>query len=214
MLTQLLAHSSIASVHAYARRELPNPTSSSKLLPLSSTDTSTWASLFPRSPTPTIFLSALGTTRAQAGSLEAQRKIDLDLNYELAKVAKDAGVEIYVLISTGGANASSSLMPYLKMKGELEDKVKGLGFKHTVILQPGVIVGDRKDTRFAEAVLRNIAVGLGKLSPGLKNKWAQDADVIARAAVEAGVMCIEGKREGSVWEVGQSEILRLGVVKK
>lgn len=40
------------------------------------------------------FFSALGTTRAQAGSLEAQRKIDFDLNLELAQKAKEGGVRV------------------------------------------------------------------------------------------------------------------------
>ncbi|KAF2801080.1 NAD dependent epimerase/dehydratase family protein-like protein [Melanomma pulvis-pyrius CBS 109.77] len=209
ILTQLLAHPSIASVHAFTRRELPNPTASTKLLPLSSTDTSTWASLFPRSPAPSVFLSGLGTTRAAAGSVKAQREIDLDLNYELAKAAKDAGVETYVLISTGGASSSSS-MAYPKMKGELEEKVKALGFKHTVLLRPGLIVGSRNESRFAEAVARTIASGLGKVSPMLVNGWAQDADVIARAAVNAGLLCVEGKKEAGLWEVGMTEIVELG----
>lgn len=39
------------------------------------------------------FVSCLGTTFAQAGSVEAQRKIDLDLNLSLAKAAKEAGID-------------------------------------------------------------------------------------------------------------------------
>ncbi|KAF2713390.1 hypothetical protein K504DRAFT_461922 [Pleomassaria siparia CBS 279.74] len=210
ILTQLLEHPSISAVHAYTRRELPNPTSSTKLHPLSSTDTATWASLFPRSPAPSVFFSGLGTTRAAAGSLENQRKIDYDLNLELAKTAKEAGVDTYVLISSASANGQSS-MGYVKMKGELEDRVKELKFKHTVIVRPGLIVGERTESRFAEAVARSIAVGLGKLNAGLKDAWAQDADVIARAAVVAGLQCAEGKREeDGVWMLGQGDIISLG----
>lgn len=99
---------------------------------------------------------------------------------------------------------------YPKMKGELEEKVKALGFKHTVILRPGLIVGTRQESRPAEAALRYVAGGLSKLSGSLVDFWAQDADVIAKAAVEAGLQCVEGKREAGVWEVGQAEIVRLG----
>lgn len=45
---------------------------------------------------------------------------------------------------------------------------------------------------------------------GLKDAWAQDADVIAKAAVKAGELCLEGQREDGVWIVGQSEIIKLG----
>ena len=153
--------------------------------------------------------SGLGTTRAAAGSLEAQRKIDYDLNLDLAKAAKEAGVDIYVLISAGGASSKSSIA-YSRMKGELEDAVMALGFPHTVILRPGLIVGDRNDSRPAEAIFRGFAKGLRSLTPALTNFWAQDADGIARAAINAGVQCMEGKKEAGVWEVGQGEIVTLG----
>ncbi|KAF2676159.1 NAD dependent epimerase/dehydratase family protein-like protein [Lentithecium fluviatile CBS 122367] len=209
ILTELLAHPSISAVYAYSRRDLANPTASTKLFPLTSTDTTSWPAQFPRELKPKIFLSALGTTRAAAGGLEAQKKIDLDLNYELARAAKDAGVETYVLVSTSGANAHSS-MGYAQMKGELEEKVKDLGFKHTVILRPGLIMGERAESRPAEAALRGFAGLLKKVSPALTNFWGQDARIIGKAAVLAGVQCLEGKRESGIWMLGQADIVRLG----
>lgn len=156
-----------------------------------------------------IFFSALGTTRAAAGSFEAQRKIDYQLNVDLAKAAKDAGVETYVLISSANAN-SSAYFAYTKMKGELEDAVKELGFKHTLLVRPGLIVGDRSESRPPEAALRALAKGLRSLTPKATDFWAQDASVIARAAIAAGVQCAEGKREPGVWSIGQAEIVELG----
>ena len=196
-------------MYAYSRRDLPNPTASPKLFPLSSPDTTSWPAQFPRELSPKIFLSALGTTRAQAGGFEAQKAIDLDLNYNLARAAKDAGVECYVLISAASANTQSNFA-YTKMKGELEDKVKALGFKHTVIIRPGLIMGTRGESRPAEAALRGFAGLLKKVSPSLTNFWGQDAECIGKAAVVAGVRCLEGKRDAGVWEVGQGEIVTLG----
>ncbi|KAF1953098.1 NAD dependent epimerase/dehydratase family protein-like protein [Byssothecium circinans] len=209
MLSQLLAHPSYSAIYAYARRDLPNPTASTKLFPLQSPSTTEWPAQFPREANPRIFFSALGTTRSAAGGLENQRKIDLDLNYDLARAAKDAGVETYVLISTGGAS-SASRFPYPAMKGELEDKVKALGFKHCVILRPGLIMGQRQESRPLETVLRRFAGLAKKVSPALTNFWGQEAEIIARAAVKAGVVCLEGKREVGVWEVAQAEIVSLG----
>ena len=154
----------------------------------------------------------MGTTRAQAGSFENQRKIDYDLNLALAKAAKDFGVDTYVLISSAGTSKSSP-WPYGKMKAELEEAVKELGFSHTVILRPGLLVGTRQDTRFAEAALRYLAKGMGAISGGrLKDFWAQDADVIARAAVKAGSMASSGEKPEPVWSVEQGEIVQLGKV--
>jgi uncharacterized protein YbjT (DUF2867 family) len=101
-------------------------------------------------------------------------------------------------------------MAYPKMKGELEESVKELGFEHTVILRPGLIVGSREESRPAEAVLRKIAGFAGMLGHAFADSWAQDADVIAKAAVASGLQALEGKVTEKVWMVGQSDIVRLG----
>jgi uncharacterized protein YbjT (DUF2867 family) len=152
----------------------------------------------------------LGATRAQAGSFAEQRKIDYDLSLNLAKAARAAGVETYVLVSSTGAS-SGSMFQYTKMKGELEDEVQKIGFKNTVILRPGFIVGERAAGHLdAENALRQLSVVFRRFAPGLKDSWAQDADVIAKAAVSAGIQCMEGKREAGAWILGQSDIVRLG----
>jgi len=46
------------------------------------------------------------------------------------------------------------MIPYSKMKGELEDSVNALGFDHTIIVRPGLIVGGREESRPAEFVIR------------------------------------------------------------
>jgi uncharacterized protein YbjT (DUF2867 family) len=183
--------------------------SSPKLQPIVSTDNATWASsLTSHTPTPQIFFSGLGTTRAAAGGLEAQRKIDVDLNASLARAARDAGVRVYVLISSGGANANSS-MPYLRMKGELDAAVEEMGFEKAVVVRPGLILGEREKGEIAGTVLGGLAKLTGLI--GLKDAWAQDAEVIGRAAVKVGLMALEGKApEGKVWIVGQGDIIKLG----
>jgi hypothetical protein len=211
ILSNLLAHPSFSAVYAYSRRELPNPESSTKLKPLVSTTPTLWPTQFPASASPKILFSGLATTRAAAGGFEAQRTIDYDLNLALATAAKEAGVETYVLISSHGAS-SSSMFAYMKMKGELEDSVKALGFKHTVFVRPGFIAGERsnREAGVSEVALRWVAKSVKGLSPALANPWAQEASVISRASVVAGVRCLEGKREEGVWEVGQAEIVAMG----
>lgn len=128
----------------------------------------------------------------------------------LAKAAKESGVKVYVLISSAGVS-TKSMFPYGKMKGELDEAVKELGFPHTILVKPGLLVGTRKDSRPPEAVLRAVASGLGAISKRwLTDWWAQEADIIGRAAVAAGRQALEGKREEGVWVVSQSDIIRLG----
>ncbi|KAM3082536.1 Protein fmp52, mitochondrial [Clarireedia jacksonii] len=215
ILSTLLTLPTISSIHALSRRDPKLSTPSPKLHPLTSPDTSTWSTqLSSLTPPPSIFFSSLGTTRGQAGSFAAQRTIDYDLNLTLARAALDSQVPIYVLISTGGAN-SSSMFPYMKMKGELEDAVKALPFKHVVILRPGLIVGDREDFRPPEWVFRKLATVSGWVSNALKDGWAQDAEVIGRAAVAAGLKALEDVEGGKgkipqVWVVEQADIVRMG----
>ena len=101
------------------------------------------------------------------------------------------------------------MMGYLKMKGELEEAVKEIGFERTVIVRPGLLVGSREDSRPPEAGLRMLANFMGAASGGmLKDFWAQDAEVVARATVSAALQAEQ--RDEKVWVVGQSDVIRLG----
>ncbi|KAI9751646.1 MAG: hypothetical protein M4579_005971 [Chaenotheca gracillima] len=212
ILSSLLGFASISSVSALARRQPNAQDPGNKLKATISADSSSWpgqvASL---QPTPRVFFSALGTTRGIAGGFENQKKIDLDLNVALAKAALDAGIKIYVLISSGAVSKSSPF-GYSSMKGELEEAVKELGFDKVVLVKSGLIVGDRVDSRPPEAVLRVIARFAGAISGGkLKDFWAQDADIIGKAAAHAGLQCLTGEAPpGKVWEVGGPDVMRLG----
>ena len=127
----------------------------------------------------------------------------------MAKAAKEAGASTYVLISVSGAS-TGSLVPYSRMKGELDDAVTKLGFQHTVIVKPGLLVGPRESKRPAEFAVQKIASAMGGVSNVLKDFWAQDADVVAKAAIAAARECAEGKRKEGLWVIEQAEIVTLG----
>lgn len=205
ILSTLLSYSAVGSVHAFSRKDLsPKP----KLHVIQDADSAKWPTKYPADCP--IFFSALGTTARIAGSFANQRKIDFDLNVELAKAAREAGAKVYVLISTSGASPAS-MVPYSKMKGELDEAVKEIGFEHTIILKPGLLVGTREDSRPGEFGARKVASFLGAISGNrLKDVWAQDADVVAKAAVKAGLEAIHGDNTQSVRVLSQSDIVRLG----
>ncbi|THY15076.1 NAD(P)-binding protein [Aureobasidium pullulans] len=207
ILTLLKASPKITNLHAFSRKPLP---SSPNLTTIQSLNPSEWPSRYPQNTS--VFFSTLGTTARIAGSFAAQRKIDYDLNLALATAAKNAGAKIYILISTSGASPTSKI-PYAKMKGELDEAVKKLGFEHVVILKPGLLVGEREDSRPGEYMVRSFARALGWISGGvLKDSWAQDADVVARTAVAAAVEVVEGRNGEEVWVLNQREVLRMGRV--
>jgi len=98
-----------------------------------------------------LLFSCLGTTSKQAGSISTQRKVDVDYQFKAAQLAVNNGVKHYLLVSSSGANVKSHSQ-YLKMKGELEQKIKTLPFKHTSIFQPSLLVGQRENFRLGEKV--------------------------------------------------------------
>lgn len=92
------------------------------------------------------------------------------------------------------------------MKGELEDAIIKLDFDHAVFVRPGLIVGKRDEMRVLEFVLGKVASLTNVL--GFKDIWAQDAEIIGRAAVIAGLQALECGEKVRVVE--QSDIVRLG----
>lgn len=91
-----------------------------------------------------VLFSALGTSLKQAGSKEAQYRIDHDYQLSFAKAARENGVPHVVLVSSLGANRSSSIF-YLKLKGLIERDVESLQFPQLSILRPPSLI--RKHTK-------------------------------------------------------------------
>ena len=139
-----------------------------------------------------ILFSALGTTLKASGSKEAQFKIDHDYQLEIAKTALINGVKKFVLISSVNADPKSHFF-YLRMKGELEQKVALLAFESIIILRPGPLDGIRKKTRLGEraslCLLRLIPDLF--LTPGMKPILASK---VAKTAVKAGLSDLDGIR--------------------
>jgi len=213
ILSTLRASPLVSTIDIIARRSPPKGEADDKITSTSliEPDTSKWPShIKTLQPVPQIYFTAFGTTKAAAGGFQNQYKLDHDLNVELAKEAKDAGTKVFVLISSSGASPTSRIA-YSRMKGEIEEHVKELGFEHTVIVRPGMIAGNRTESRPLEAVFRKVADVAGKIHGSLKNGWAQDADVIAKAAVSAGFKALNGEAPEKVWILGQSDIIRLGL---
>ncbi|CAI4060088.1 hypothetical protein SKDZ_05G0730 [Saccharomyces kudriavzevii ZP591] len=132
-------------VYAILRRELPfSPTE--KVVTVVEKDNSQWSELVTDVMHPQVLFTALATTRAAAGGLDNQYKIDHDLNLQLARAAKEKGCETIVLVSSAGAHPDSRF-GYMKMKGEIERDVIALNFKHTIILRPGPLLGERTKSK-------------------------------------------------------------------
>ncbi|MEP4890724.1 MAG: NAD(P)H-binding protein [Aliiglaciecola sp.] len=128
-----------------------------------------------------VLFSCLGTTVKQAGSVQKQRKVDVEYQYQAANIAADNGVHHYILVSSSGANAKS-VSAYLKMKGELEDAVALLPFARISILQPSLLIGERDNFRLGETLASCLLPALCKL-PFFKRYRPITGDEVAKKMV-------------------------------
>jgi uncharacterized protein YbjT (DUF2867 family) len=130
----------------------------------------------------TCLFSCLGTTRRKAGSIAAQRKVDLDYPYRAARLAAGHGVRHYLLVSSSGADANSR-NPYLRMKGELEEKILALPFERISIFQPSLLLGARPEFRLGEKLGAMLLPMVGAL-PGLRRYRPIPGDDVAAKMVQ------------------------------
>lgn len=167
ILATLLTTDAFSSIKTISRK--PPKAQSPKLQALEESDITKWPGMISSlSPAPSVIFNAVGTTKAAAGGVQNQWKIDHDSCIENAKAAKEAGVKTYVFISSSGTRGLlSAYVPYSKMKVGVEDAIQEIGFEHAVILRPGMILGREKPKApFFETVLAN----LNKLGQGVQDK--------------------------------------------
>jgi len=129
-----------------------------------------------------VAFSCLGTTLKDAGSKEAQKKVDFDYQYEFAKAAKDNEVEDYILVSAYGANPQSKIF-YSKMKGELEEAVKQLHFNKITIFKPGML--ERKDSERTGEVLGSRIIKFANKLGLLESQKPLPTDILAKAMINS-----------------------------
>ncbi len=92
---------------------------------------------------------ALGTTIRKAGSQAKFREVDHDYPLHLAQLTLANGARHFSLVSALGASSGSGVF-YSRVKGELEDALRGMGWPSLCLLRPSVIAGNRQESRPVE----------------------------------------------------------------
>jgi uncharacterized protein YbjT (DUF2867 family) len=126
---------------------------------------------------------SLGTTMKKAGSKEAFFQVDHTLIFNVAKASYLAGVKSFGIVSSSGANIQSGFY-YLKVKGQMEKALISLGFSRLVIVRPGVLLGERAESRTLESLSQSLAPLMSKLLIGPLKKYRPiKASTVASALV-------------------------------
>lgn len=141
----------------------------------------------------------LGTTIRRAGSQAAFRRVDLEYPLRLAQAMRRRGATQFLVVSSLGAHPRARAF-YLRVKGELEEALRGVGFERLVILRPSLLLGARTESRPGEAVAKLAMKGLSALLLGRLRRYRPvEALAVARtlireaAAGGSGVQVIESE---------------------
>jgi uncharacterized protein YbjT (DUF2867 family) len=91
----------------------------------------------------------LGTTIGKAGSKNAFYAVDHDYVIAFAKLALVLNASGFYVVSSMGALATSPVF-YNKVKGEMEEDLKKIGFQRLCIFRPSLLLGPRQERRIGE----------------------------------------------------------------
>ena len=131
-----------------------------------------------------VLVSALGTTWRKAGKDEAAfRAVDETLVLACAKAAKAAGLRQMIAISSVGADPESKNF-YLRVKGEVEQKLGKVGLPRLDVLRPGLLRGAREELRVPEKLAMMASPLADLFLHGAYTKYRSiKAEAVARAIV-------------------------------
>ncbi len=195
LVHQLLQDTDFNEVHVFVRKALKINDPKLKVHVVDFEKPENWKDLVKGD----VAFSCLGTTLKAAGSKEAQKKVDVDYQYNFAKSAKENGVEDFILVSAYGADSNSAMF-YSKIKGELEQKIKDLHFNKVTIFQPGMLERKSSD-RFGEVAGVKVIKFINSLGL-LKSQKPLPTDVLAHAMINASKIksnCYSKIKLGSIF---------------
>ncbi len=126
----------------------------------------------------------IGTTTKKTPDKVLYKQIDFGIPVSSAKLCKQNGIKTFVVMSSMGANANSSIF-YNRTKGEMEDAVLEQKIENTYILRPSMIGGNRNEFRIIEKIGTFLMKILNPIFVGsLKKYRIIDAEIIANAMIE------------------------------
>lgn len=133
-----------------------------------------------------VAISCLGTTIRQAGSQAAMRRVDHDYVLAVAQGARAIGAKHLIIITAAGAGGPGF---YLRTKGEVERAVENLGFDRVDLIRPGFLLGQRSQSRPAEAIGQRIFEAMTPVLRGPLSRWGAVPAATVADAISALAYC-------------------------
>jgi uncharacterized protein YbjT (DUF2867 family) len=125
----------------------------------------------------------IGTTKKKTPDEQMYHNIDFGIPVAAAKLAAANGIKTFVVISSTGSSAKSSVF-YSRTKGEMEEAVLAEKLSNTYILRPSLIKGDRSEARPAERLMGGLMSFFNLLLIGSLKKYRSiKAERIAQAMI-------------------------------
>ena len=141
----------------------------------------------------------LGTTRKDAGSDAAFRRVDHDYVLAFAALARRHGCRRLLVVSSLGAHPRSPAL-YPRTKGEMEQALLAQAWQRLVILRPAMLLGHRQPPRRSEQIVQAIYPCIRPLLQGPLRRWrAIEAGQVAHAMTvlarqESGIETVQNER--------------------
>jgi uncharacterized protein YbjT (DUF2867 family) len=93
----------------------------------------------------------IGTTKQNAPDKDEYKRIERNIPFEVAQIAKLNLVNSFLYVSSGFADPKNS-GTYLRYKGDVEEELKKLNFLKLGIMRPSFLMGIRKEKRIGEKI--------------------------------------------------------------
>ncbi|MEH6996293.1 oxidoreductase [Neobacillus drentensis] len=135
----------------------------------------------------------LGTTIKQAKTKEAFRKVDYEYPVNAANLAKENGVEKFLIVSSMGADPKS-LFFYSRVKGDLEATLTSLNLPSLHIFRPSLLLGERSEFRLGEKIAEKASGVINKLMVGPLRPYR---GIQARKVAAAMAFVAQSKKKGN-----------------
>ena len=149
-----------------------------------------------------VLFCLIGTTQKKVkGDTALYRKIDFDIPVKAARMCKETGCEKFIIITSVGADSKSKNF-YLRLKGEVEDAITGSGLESIHIMQPSILLGERKETRTGERIGKAVMNVVSFLLIGSLRKYKPlHGWNVARAMINVSKNNIKGVHRYSYDEI-------------